>query len=223
MTDPLKLHPATLNALKLGLFALVTAALLGATYSGTREQIELAQLRMEQRALAEVVENIDHSELLLEDRVEIPAEGRALLRSREGDQIQLVRNGQNQVVALIIPTTAPDGYTDAIRMIVGINLAGVLTGVRVVEHKETPGLGDKVDLAKSNWILSFQGKSLNNPAAAGWAVTKDGGQFDSFTGATITPRAVVRQVRNSLTFYRQYAQDILDDAGTGAATEEMEP
>lgn len=209
MNEALNLHPATLNAIKLGLFALVTAALLGMTYTGTREQIELAQLRMEQRALAEVVENLPHQELLLRDRVGIPEQGRALLRSGEQDLIQLVRNDANEVVAMIIPTTAPDGYTDAIRMIVGINLAGELTGVRVIEHKETPGLGDKVDLAKSNWILSFEGKSLENPTASGWAVNKEGGQFDSFTGATITPRAVIRQVRNALLFYRQYAQDVL--------------
>lgn len=210
MSDSIQLHPATLNAIKLGAFALVTAALLGMTYSGTKEQIELAQLRMEQRALAEVVETIDHSELLLRDRVEVPEQGRALLRWQPDDQIQLVRNAENAVVALIVPTTAPDGYSGAIRMIVGIDLDGNLTGVRVVDHRETPGLGDKIDLSKSDWILGFLGKSLTNPSAEGWAVKKDGGQFDSFTGATITPRAVVRQVRNSLLFYRQYGQQLID-------------
>lgn len=212
MSDSLQIHPATLNALKLGLFALITAALLGMTYANTREQIELAQLRMEQRALAEVVQSIEHRELALSDRVAVPPQGRALLRSREDDQIQLVRDAAGQVVALIAPTTAPDGYTDAIRMIVGIDQTGQITGVRVVEHRETPGLGDKVELSKSNWILGFSGKSLNNPLAEGWAVSRDGGQFDSFTGATITPRAVVKQVRNSLLFFRQYGSDLIEAA-----------
>jgi electron transport complex protein RnfG len=94
-------------------------------------------------------------------------------------------------------------------MLVAIDKNGVVTGSRVISHKETPGLGDKVDLKKSKWILSFANKSLENPSLKGWAVKKDGGDFDQFTGATITPRAVVRAVKNTLIYFDQHKDTLL--------------
>ena len=88
-------------------------------------------------------------------------------------------------------------------MIIGINFDGSVAGVRVVEHKETPGLGDKVDLRKSDWILSFNGKSLSNPHPNAWNVKKENGEFDQFTGATITPRAVIHQIAKTLEYFKQ--------------------
>ena len=217
----LEMHPITLNALKLGLFAFITAILLGLTYSGTKDRIAQAQLRMEQAALAEVTQSIEHSELLLEDRIEVPANYRALLKSRDGDLIQAVRNNNGEPIAFIVPSTAPDGYSGAIRMIVGIDLAGNITGVRVVKHAETPGLGDQVDAGKSNWIYSFAGRALDNPLN-GWAVKKDGGTFDSFTGATITPRAVVKQVRQTLLFFREYGDTLHDQFLLAEQDQEVE-
>jgi len=102
-----------------------------------------------------------------------------------------------------LPTVAPDGYSGDIKLIVGINLDGTIAGVRALSHKETPGLGDKVDLRKSNWILNFNGRSLLQPSIEQWAVKKDGGTFDQFTGATITPRAVVKSVKKALLFFQQ--------------------
>jgi electron transport complex protein RnfG len=104
------------------------------------------------------------------------------------------------VVAAIIPVTAPDGYTGAIDLIVGVNADGSIAGVRTLSHKETPGLGDKVDLKKSDWILGFNGRSLDNPKPRGWAVKKDKGVFDQFTGATITPRAVIAATLRALQY-----------------------
>ena len=91
--------------------------------------------------------------------------------------------------------TARDGYSGDIRLLVGVDKAGKLAGVRVLNHRETPGLGDKIELKKSDWVLSFNGRSLQDPTPENWAVTKDGGEFDTFTGATVTPRAVVESVR----------------------------
>ena len=122
---------------------------------------------------------------------------------------------QNQPVAAIFTATTPDGYSGNIRLVVGINADQTLAGVRVLTHKETPGLGDWIDAEKSDWILSFSGKSLQNPKDTGWAVKKEGGEFDQFTGATITPRAVVVAVKKVLIWSGQHT-DILYAPSTGA-------
>jgi electron transport complex protein RnfG len=116
-------------------------------------------------------------------------------------------------VAAIIPVTAPDGYSGDIELIVGVNADGSIAGVRVLSHKETPGLGDKVDLRKSDWILGFNGRSLNNPELAGWAVRKDKGVFDQFTGATITPRAVVAATLRALQFADAHSKTLFARPG----------
>ena len=109
---------------------------------------------------------------------------------------------------------APDGYSGNIHLLVAIKYDGTLAGVRVVNHKETPGLGDAVEAERSNWILGFTGKSLTNPGKKGWAVKRDGGQFDQFTGATITPRAVVKAVYKTLEYYQQHKTQLFSDTGS---------
>ncbi len=104
-------------------------------------------------------------------------------------------------VAVLFETVAPNGYSGAIRLLVGIRADGSLLGVRVLAHRETPGLGDKIEKTKSDWIDSFTDKRLTADSTAQWAVKKDGGMFDQFTGATITPRAVVKAVKKSLEFF----------------------
>lgn len=103
--------------------------------------------------------------------------------------------------AAALKVVAPNGYSGNIVLLVGVNYAGKITGVRVVKHKETPGLGDGIEIQRSNWIDSFTGKSLSNPGRSQWKVKRDGGSFDQFTGATITPRAVVGAVHKALTFF----------------------
>jgi len=116
---------------------------------------------------------------------------------------------KGRTVAIILTAIAPNGYSGAIKLLVGVNSDGSLAGVRVINHHETPGLGDKIELEKSHWILGFNGKSLHNPQRTGWAVRKDGGAFDQFTGATITPRAVVRAVYNALKFFHDHSKQLL--------------
>jgi electron transport complex protein RnfG len=122
-------------------------------------------------------------------------------------------------VAAIIPAITQDGYSGAISMIIGINFDGTVAGVRVVEHRETPGLGDKIDLKKSDWILGFNGKSLLNPQQSDWKVKKEGGDFDQFTGATITPRAVVNQILKSLQYFENDRERLLTISAANAALE----
>ena len=106
-------------------------------------------------------------------------------------------------ITVILTPVAPDGYSGEIRLLVGIRYDGSLSGVRVLEHHETPGLGDAIEEGRSDWITRFTGLSLSNPAAPGWTVKRDGGHFDQFTGATITPRAVVKAVHRCLIYFAQ--------------------
>ena len=198
------------NSLLLGLFALITATLLSVTYLRTEEPIAEAKREVAKRALLEIVPLDRHTNNLLVDTVAIPAEFWPMLGVEEG-LANIARQG-DEPVAVILPSVAGDGYSGDIQMIIGINMDGTVAGVRVISHRETPGLGDKVDLNKSNWILGFNGKSLRNPTPDKWKVKKDGGNFDQFTGATITPRAVVNQVRKSLQYFKENREQLLKAA-----------
>ena len=108
------------------------------------------------------------------------------------------KNGQP--VAAVVETTAPDGYSGAIQLLVAADFHGKVYGSRVLEQHETPGLGDKIEVRISDWIKHFANQTINGPTDERWAVKKDGGMFDQFTGATITPRAVVRSVKRTALF-----------------------
>lgn len=109
-----------------------------------------------------------------------------------------------KAVAVILKMVAVNGYNGKINLLVGINENGTLCGVRVTSHKETPGLGDAIEVERNDWILGFYGRALDNPPPDGWAVKRDGGEFDQFTGATVTPRAVVDAVRLALEFFAEH-------------------
>jgi Na+-translocating ferredoxin:NAD+ oxidoreductase subunit G len=127
------------------------------------------------------------------------------------DPVTVYRARKNgQPVAAVFNSVAPEGYNGNIYLLIGINLDGSLAGVRVTAHQETPALGDRIEAKRSPWILEFAGHSLTNPSEAGWKVKKDGGVFDQFTGATITPRAVVKAVRNTLAFFQQHRDQIFE-------------
>ncbi len=212
MSTSSPLQAAGRNALRLGIFALATALALGLTYALTREDIAAAQREVEARTLIEVIEGIPHDNDVLEDSLPLPEDGRDILHVR--DQLIHVVRQNDEAVAFILPSVAPDGYSGSIAMLVGIALDGSLTGVRVTVHGETPGLGDKVELRKSDWIRGFTGLSLRQPAAARWAVRKDGGDFDAFTGATITPRAVVGQISRTLAWFEANRERLVDMSQT---------
>ena len=190
----------TRNSVLLAIFALCTTALIAGTYLLTREDIALQKRIAEEKALLQIVSRERHDNSMLDDTLTVGPEATGL-GLREEKRIYIARRG-GKTVAVIIPAVAPDGYTGKIDLIVGVNTDGTVAGVRALSHRETPGLGDKVDLKKSDWILGFNGRSLGNPTLDGWAVKKDRGVFDQFTGATITPRAVVTATLRVL----QYAQ-----------------
>ena len=133
-----------------------------------------------------------------------------LLGTDETMTVYRARQG-TQSVAVLFPVVAPDGYSGDIRLLVGIQANGELAGVRVLNHRETPGLGDAIETRRSDWIKQFAGLSLNAPPASAWKVRKDGGEFDQFAGATITPRAVIKAVRKALVFFEQNQATLFAD------------
>jgi|AZIJ01.1.fsa_nt_gi electron transport complex protein RnfG len=183
------------NGLVLAAFALVCTALVAFTNSLTRDTI----IRQEQAQLLAVLNELlpdsTHDEPLFEHCVKLASP--QYLGSRDAlPAFTAVKQGEIQGYA--IEAIAPDGYSGEIKLVVGVKADGALSGVRVLNHNETPGLGDKIELKKSDWLLDFDGKRLNGAEDTRWAVRNDGGQFDAFTGATITPRAVVGAVRKVL-------------------------
>jgi len=190
------------NSLLLLAFALVTAGILAGTHEGTKERIRDAERRAAEKALLEIVPATRFDNDLLLDTIPMPESAWQQLGLKNGGDIHIARK-QGEVVAIITNAIAPDGYSGDIKFLAGVNRDGSVAGVRVITHTETPGLGDKIDLKKSDWITLFKGLSLQQPSLDNWKVKKDGGEFDQFTGATITPRAVVNQVKSVLLFARE--------------------
>ena len=195
------------NSLMLGAFALVATALLALTAELTKGRIAHAEHAAQEKALLEVLPRTSPDNDLRTETIKVPQDAWAGLGLKSGGDIFVVRHADNTLAA-IIPAVAPDGYSGEIKMIVGIDADGKITGVRILDHHETPGLGDKIDIKKTSWVLDFNGKSLANPAAQGWKVKKDGGKFDQFAGATITPRAVINQVRKVLEFVDSHKSEL---------------
>tara|TARA_R110001606_G_scaffold74778_3_gene173249 strand:+ start:11357 stop:12001 length:645 start_codon:yes stop_codon:yes gene_type:complete len=186
------------NAVILGLFALGASGLLALTHQATQERVTCNRQAALSTALAQVMPAQRHDNRLREDAIRVsdprlgPGE-KTLYRAR--------LNGEARGV--VVEATAPDGYGGAIDLLIGVARDGRVLGVRVVPpHHETPGLGDAIERRKSDWIESFQGHSLRQPDTDGWAVHKDGGVFDAFSGATITPRAVIKAVHRALLYLR---------------------
>ncbi len=197
----------TKNSLLLGAFALVTTAVLAFTADFTKARIAHAEREAQQKALFEIVPLNKHDNDMLMDTIKVPEDAWAGLGLKSGGEIHVARH-TDETIAVIIPAVAPDGYSGDIRMIVGINADGSIAGVRILDHHETPGLGDKVDIKKTPWILNFNDKSSSAPELSHWKVKKDGGDFDQFAGATITPRAVVNQIRRVLEFVDSHRDEL---------------
>lgn len=193
------------NSLVLGLFAVVTVGLVALTQLGTAQRIAEAERAARNRALSELLPAGSYDNHL-QDAVRVL---RDPLLGSEGDSPAYLASLGGQPTAVILQVSAPDGYSGSILLLVGIQANGQLAGVRVIRHKETPGLGDKIELAKSPWVRAFDGKSLAQPNESGWAVKKDGGEFDQFAGATITPRAVVKAVHHALQYFDAHRAELL--------------
>lgn len=189
----------------LALFAVIGTALVAFTYDRTIEQIAENERQALLRNLHAIIETSEHDNDLFNDTTEVP--GSPLLGTREPVNIYRARKN-GEPVAAVLTANAPDGYNGTIKLLVGVYYDGTVAGVRVLSHNETPGLGDAIEVEKSQWITGFEGRSLGNPDLRAWTVRKDGGAFDQFTGATITPRAVVKAVREALLYFREHRKQI---------------
>lgn len=196
------------NGFILTLFALATTGAVTLTQLATADKIEQqAQLQLK-NMLQEVLPKSAYNNQLVSDCIEVKDD---LLGHQQTQRAYRAHN-DGQPSAIIIPSTAPDGYSGNIEIISAIYLDGRVAGVRVIKHKETPGLGDKIELKRSDWISSFNGLTAESEEDSRWAVKKEGGQFDAFTGATITPRAVINAVKRSSLFIQQHQQTLFAQA-----------
>lgn len=191
----------------LGGVALMASAAISVADWLTRADIAQRQLEDLQATLQQVVPAAYYDNDLVRDVVTVNEGGKPVTVYR------VRRNGQVQAVCYQV--SAPGYGSSAMVMVIGVDRNGALLGVRVISHAETPGLGDKIELSRSDWILRFNGRSLNDPPPSGWAVKKDGGVFDQFTGATITPRALVKAVKGGLEFFAAHRALLLDDVVAG--------
>ncbi|MGD2172172.1 MAG: electron transport complex subunit RsxG [Gammaproteobacteria bacterium] len=191
-----------LSGLFLWLFAVVGTSLVALTDYSSRDAIAANERQVLLRNLHALLPRDELDNDIATDTIRLPPS--PLLGTDEETLAYRARLG-GEPVAVIFNSVAPDGYNGRIYLLVGVYVDGRIAGVRVVKHSETPGLGDGIEIKKSPWITGFDGKSLNDPKPSGWAVRRDGGEFDQLTGATITPRAVVAAVRNTLLYYRQNA------------------
>lgn len=194
------------NSIGLGLFALVTVGIIALAYMKTAPLIADSIDRVKIKALQQIIPPDRYNNDLLSAGIHLPD---PQLLGIAADQQGFIGKYNSQPVAVILPLTTTEGYTADIDILVGIATDGSIIGVRVITHKETPGLGDKIDIKKSPWILSFDNRSLTNTPLAQWQVRKQGGDFDQFTGATITPRAVIHAVRDALQYFAIYQHQLL--------------
>ncbi|CDT81105.1 Electron transport complex protein rnfG [Vibrio coralliirubri] len=193
------------NGLVLAIFACASTGLVAVTHYLTKDQIKQQEQAQLLSVLNQVIPHDLHDNELFSSCTLVQAEE---LGTEQAMPAYIAKiNGEPSAIA--IEAIAPDGYNGAIKVIVGMKIDGTILGTRVLSHQETPGLGDKIDLRVSDWILSFAGKQVTDSNLDRWKVRKDGGDFDQFTGATITPRAVVKSVKQAIQYVNQNNQALL--------------
>ncbi|XWJ89477.1 electron transport complex subunit RsxG [Phytobacter ursingii] len=187
MLDTMRKYGMTLT-----LFAAASTGMTAAIHLLTKSTIADQAVQQQKALFGQVLPADIYNNALQESCyvVEAPALGK-------GKHKVYIARKDDTPVAAVIETTAPDGYSGVIQLLVGADFNGTILGTRVTEHHETPGLGDKIELRISDWITHFAGKKIAGTNDPHWAVKKDGGDFDQFTGATITPRAVVNAVKRA--------------------------
>jgi len=196
-----------ISAIVLALFAAVGTFFVSYTYDHTIERIKENERQALLSALHVLIPPTEHDNDIFTDIIQV--KNKNLLGSKKTVNIYRARK-DNKPVGLIIHSNAPDGYNGSIGLLVAINYDSTLAGVRVVHHIETPGLGDAIEESRSDWITKFKQLSLSNPDKRGWAVKRDCGEFDQFTGATITPRAIVKAVYKTLLFYKAHRDTLYE-------------
>lgn len=195
------------NAKILASFAVVCTVIVGLVHMLTKDQIAFQEQQKLLRNLNSIITEGSYNNVIYQDCFLLI---NANLDAPSTQKVYRARNN-NIPVAAAITTIAPDGYNGNIELLIAINIDGSVSGVRTLKHQETPGLGDKIEIRKSDWIKSFTNKKLANDNDNRWLVKKDGGIFDQFTGATITPRAVVKAVRKTVTYFNAHQNELFEN------------
>lgn len=213
-------HPMWIGAALLGLFGVIGSTLVALTYQGTAERIAQNEREALLRQIHALLPPGSMDNDMLHDTLVVAAPDKLGAAHTTVYRARL----QGRDIAVIFSPVIAQGYNGAIKLIIAVRADGSLAGVRVLSHKETPGLGDKIDERKSDWVLGFKDKSLDNPPVKRWKVKRDGGDFDQFTGATITPRGVVKAVKQTLEYFQQHRAELFKPgAGPSPASEETKP
>ena len=202
------------SVLLVSVIAAVAAILVTASWEFSHERIEENQ----RAKLIENLASVLDAEILEQDLapVQLQVTDPELLGSEDPIDVFVPVDGTRPLAA-VFASIAPDGYNAPIELLIGISIAtGRISGVRVIDHRETPGLGDLIEIRKSPWIRQFDGTSLDDPPGSGWAVTQEGGRFDALTGATVTPRAVIGAVHRTLLYFQINRDELLQRAQTEA-------
>tara|TARA_R110002096_G_scaffold65006_4_gene158308 strand:+ start:35822 stop:36475 length:654 start_codon:yes stop_codon:yes gene_type:complete len=194
MTD----RPLWQSGLTLALIAAICTAMVALTWQLTSDRIEANKKAWLERSLQPALAGVFFDSPVTESMLTIPPPHD--LPGTDAAIIYRVYAQQEPVAALFV-VSARDGYAGPIRLLIGISMDGTVTGVRVLEHRETPGLGDRIETTKSDWVLQFDGQSIGDPALEHWKIKGDGGSFDQLTGASITPRAIVKAVKETLIYF----------------------
>lgn len=188
--------------------AVSAAVLVTGSYEISYERIEENHQTRLLRTLHQVLDPASHDNELTQNRRAV----RDLKLLGSSDPMDVfIATREGRPTAALISSVAPRGYSGPIHLLIGIAADGTVTGVRVTSHSETPGLGDAIEIEKSDWILGFEGTSLSSPPLDDWAVSQDNGLFDAITGATVTPRAVVDGVKNALLYFQRHKDELFSE------------
>jgi len=193
------------TGITLAVIAAICTVLVAATYQLTEERIAANEKALLEQALQPALSGLLYEGGVSESRLVIPPP-----HDLPGNDSALIFRvyAKDRPVAALFAVTARDGFAGVIRVLIGVEFDGTVTGVRILQHRETPGLGDKIEPARSDWIFQFDGHSMGDPEVTGWAIRNDGGDFDQLTGASVTPRAIIKAIRDTLLYFDVHRDEI---------------
>ncbi len=207
------------SGVTLAVIAAICTALVALTYRLTAERIVANEQAWLERSLQPALSGLFYDSGVTESKIIIPPP-----HELPGSETAIIYRvyAEGAPVAALLIVSARDGYAGPIRILAGIDTMGVVTGVHVLEHRETPGLGDRVESTRSDWVKQFNGRSLLDPEPTGWAIKGDGGQFDQLTGASVTSRAIIKAIKETLLYFEAHSEEIFAEAIPETEKEEIE-
>ena len=200
------------TGLTLAVIAAICTALVALTFQATRERIAANEKALLEQSLQPALAGTFYDSGVSESRLVLPPP-----HGLPGNDPAVIYRvfAEGEPVAALFAVTARDGFSGPIRILVGIDVDGTVTGVRILQHRETPGLGDKIESARTDWVFQFDGRSMGDPVATGWAIKVDGGEFDQLTGASVTPRAIIKAIRDTLIYFEAHQDAIFLSESSG--------